>query len=428
MLKVIELFAGIGSQRAALDRAGIPHEVVGVSEIDKYAYAAYQAIHGETKNFGDITKIERLPYADFWTYSFPCTDISLAGKQQGLQHESKQEQGLLGMLFDEPTATHVKPTRSGLLYEVQRLLWVAKGDNTLPMYLMLENVKALVGSKFMGDFQGWLDELDMLGYNSYWKVLNGKEFGIPQNRERVFVVSIRKDADDGKFKFPQRFPLVKRLKDLLEENVDEKYYLSDKQIAQINSWNSQTNPINEARTLEDEAIQTITAKSNTSMNASMLLLKEQPKIAIPEDTKQGYALAEDGDGVYINRPHQKRGTVQKGMIQTLTTHSHIDVGVVVLGNYSPSNHEASRILDSQGIAPTIKENHGTVNAVIDSVRIRKLTPRECFRLMGFTDGQFDRAASVCSNSQLYKQAGNAIIIDVLYYIFINLFKECYNYK
>lgn len=133
-LSVIELFAGIGSQRSALDRLGIPHQVIGISEIDKYAIASYEAIHSKTHNFGDITKIERLPYADLWTYSFPCTDISLAGKQQGLQHANKQEEGLLGMLFEQSNEI-VKPTRSGLLYEVQRLLWAAKDE--LPKFLLL---------------------------------------------------------------------------------------------------------------------------------------------------------------------------------------------------------------------------------------------------------------------------------------------------
>lgn len=135
MLTVNELFSGIGAQRAALERLGVEHKVVGISEIDKYAIRSYEAIYGATRNYGDISKVEQLDYADFWTYSFPCTDISVAGLQKGIV---KGE------------------TRSGLLYEVQRLLERAKETDTLPKYLMLENVKNLVGRKFKPQFDEWL--------------------------------------------------------------------------------------------------------------------------------------------------------------------------------------------------------------------------------------------------------------------------------
>lgn len=169
MLTVNELFAGIGAFRKALIRLGIPHEVVGISEIDKYAIKSYNAIYGETRNYGDISKIERLDYADLWTYGFPCQDISLAGQLKGIV---KGE------------------TRSGLLYEVQRLLAQAQSDYTLPKYLIMENVKNLVGKKFRADFEGWLEWLDQLGYNNYWKVLNAVDYGVPQNRERESSVSV----------------------------------------------------------------------------------------------------------------------------------------------------------------------------------------------------------------------------------------------
>lgn len=195
MLKVNELFAGIGAFRKALTRTGIPHEVVGISEIDKYAIKSYEAIYGETRNYGDISKVSKLDYADLWTYGFPCQDISVAGKQAGIV---KNE------------------TRSGLLYEVQRLLVNATLEYELPKYLILENVKNLVGNKFRKDFDSWLEWLGELGYNNYWQVINAKDCGIPQNRERVFVVSIRKDIDDGTFKMPEPLPLSKTLSDYLE--------------------------------------------------------------------------------------------------------------------------------------------------------------------------------------------------------------------
>ena len=207
MLKVNELFAGIGAFRKALLRMGIPHEVVGISEIDKYAIKSYNAMYGDTRNYGDISKVDKLDYADLWTYGFPCQDISLAGKQRGIV---KGE------------------TRSGLLYEVQRLLTQAALDDELPKYLIMENVKNLVGKKFRSDFESWCDWLDGLGYNNYWQVMSAADYGIPQARERVFCISIRKDVDKG-FMFPSPVELKEFLIDKLEpvEDIDEKYYLSE---------------------------------------------------------------------------------------------------------------------------------------------------------------------------------------------------------
>lgn len=207
MLTVNELFAGIGAFRKALIRLGIPHEVVGISEIDKYAIKSYNAIYGETRNYGDISKVERLDYADLWTYGFPCQDISLAGQLKGIV---KGE------------------TRSGLLYEVERLLAQSALDDEMPKYLIMENVKNLVGKKFRADFDTWLEWLDQMGYNNYWQVLNAVDYGIPQNRERVFCVSIRKDIDTG-YTFPSPIESDEVLMDKLEprEDIDEKYFLSN---------------------------------------------------------------------------------------------------------------------------------------------------------------------------------------------------------
>lgn len=263
MLKVNELFSGIGAQAKALERLGIEHEIVATADIDHYAIISYAAIHCGldkdmfkhfhypsedimkqylndrhigydyvnkhfidwfkirtkkqlknlkmsyiatvlSKQVGDISKVKGLPKADLWTYSFPCTDISVAGQQKGLSKDSG--------------------TRSGLLWEVERLLNVAKANDELPNYLLMENVKNLVGKKFKADFDKWLKFLDRLGYKTYWKVLNAKNYGVPQNRERVFAVSF---LDKREFEFPKAIPLELRLKDILESDVDEKYYLSD---------------------------------------------------------------------------------------------------------------------------------------------------------------------------------------------------------
>lgn len=204
-LTVNELFAGIGAFRKALINLNIPHEIVGISEIDKFAIKSYNAIYGDTRNYGDISKASKLDYADLWTYGFPCQDLSNAGNRQGM---------IKGK------------TRSGLLYEVQRLLGVSALYDELPKYLILENVKPLVGKKFSPKFEEWLAWLSGCGYNTYWQIMNAADYGIPQKRERVIAVSIRKDIDKG-FSFPHPIPLKVQFKDLLEDEVDEKYYLTN---------------------------------------------------------------------------------------------------------------------------------------------------------------------------------------------------------
>ncbi len=207
-MRVIELFAGIGSQTEALKLANVEHDVVAISEIDTYAYKVYEALHGKTNNLGDIKQIKYLPEADLWTYSFPCTDISLAGKMRGFEKNSK--------------------TRSSLLWEVERLLRISELNSELPKYLLMENVKNLVSKKFMPLFQTWVEFLSSLGYKNFWKVMNAKDYGIPQNRERVFMVSIL--DSNAVYEFPKPMELTIRLSELLEKVVDEKYYLSTKMI------------------------------------------------------------------------------------------------------------------------------------------------------------------------------------------------------
>ncbi len=209
-IRVFEAFAGYGSQAMALKRLQhdfpdkVAFDFVGISEIDTYATAAYKSVHGDTPNFGDISKIDwaRVPDFDCFTYSFPCQDISTAGKQKGFVEGSG--------------------SRSSLLWECKRAIEAKR-----PKYLLMENVKALVQKKFMPEFQRWIDTLADLGYSNFWQVLNAKDFGVPQNRERVFMVSVLGDAA---FEFPKPFPLEKRLRDVLEENVEESYYLKDEQV------------------------------------------------------------------------------------------------------------------------------------------------------------------------------------------------------
>ena len=208
-MKVLSLFSGIGAFEKALDNLQIPYELAGFSEIDKYAVKSYCAIHGvdESMNLGDITEVDdnSLPKdIDLITYGFPCQDISLAGKQKGLFNDDGTQ------------------TRSGLFFEALRVI-----ETTQPRVAIAENVKNLTGKKFKEQFALVLESLDEAGYNNYWKVLNAKDYGIPQNRERVFIISIRKDIDKG-YEFPEPFPLELRLRDMLDDEVDEKFYLSTK--------------------------------------------------------------------------------------------------------------------------------------------------------------------------------------------------------
>jgi DNA (cytosine-5)-methyltransferase 1 len=426
---LFEAFSGIGTQAMAFDQLkeliGIDFEVVGFSEIDKYAIKSYHAIHGDhLKNYGDIAKIEQLPKCDVCTWSFPCQDISLAGHQKGM----------------------VEGTKSNYGYE---FLETVRRSEHKPKILVMENVKALVSERFQDDFKEIQERLKSMGYENHWKVLNAKHYGVAQNRERVFMISI---LGGGYFQFPPKIKLTKRLKDYLEPVVDEKYYLSEKQLGQIANWKSYQNPLDNILT-DDSNSPTITTRVAETdaggISASMIVYGEplmnyaptsreysdekwsnisstllardykDPKvIAIPEATKQGYALAKDGDGVYINRPHQKRGVVQDGMIQTIKT-SGDDVGVVIGSNqknaYIGTTEEPSPALTS-----AMGMGGGHVPMIANSLRIRKLTPLECWRLMGISDDDFYKAQAVVSNSQLYKQAGNAIVVDVLVAIFKNL--------
>ena len=449
MLTVNELFSGIGAQRAALERLGIEHKVVGISEIDRYAIRSYEAIYGATRNYGDISKVEQLDYADFWTYSFPCTDISVAGLQKGIV---KGE------------------TRSGLLYEVQRLLERAKETDTLPKYLMLENVKNLVGRKFKPQFDEWLKWLDGIGYNTYWQVLNAKNYGVPQNRERVFAISIRKDIDAGNFQFPAPFDSGKRLKDVLEADVDEKYYLSEKMVQGFVKNNERheskgTGFIWKPRDIEGNA-SCIRANNSLAPTDNTIIAgnlnhcgnDQMNRVYSPEGNSPTITTVTGGGreqkiiepmayGALVqpaDRDYKKNGGKREEHIEVfdepvsyaLRANNH---GALVATNEpiicASRGRNPENPSDRTAGIPTEQRlevnTSGTSNALTTvqkdnyvcepQFRIRKLTPKECWRLMGFTDESFEKAEKVCSNSQLYKQAGNSIVVDVLYHIFKNLF-------
>lgn len=308
MLKVIELFAGVGSQTQALKNIGVEHEVIGISEIDKYAISSYTQLHGETHNFGDISKIDKLPQADLWTYSFPCQDLSIAGKGLGIK------QG----------------TRSGLLLEVERLLEVSDK----PKYLLMENVKNLIGKKNKADFDKWCSKLEDLGYTNYYQVLNAKDYGIPQNRERIFMISIL--GEHKPYEFPGKEIATSRMSCFLDEVVEDNFY-------------------------------------NIKPSVDVNFKREIENIV---STDKEIYQCECKSGFQDNK-----------------------IGIKV--------------------TPTIRANNSLTH-ILHNGNIRKLTPRECWRLMGWTNGQFNKIKGI-SNTQLYKQAGNGIVVTVLEKIFKNLF-------
>ena len=381
-IKVIELFAGVGSQAMALRNIGVDYEVIGISEIDKFAIKSYEAIHGEVHNFGDISKIEKLPYCDLLTYSFPCQDLSIAGHQKGIN----------------------KDTRSGLLLEVERLLLKAKENRTLPKYLLLENVKNLVGKKFIKDFEHWLSFLNSLGYYSNWEVLNAKDYGIPQNRERVFVVS---SLENMHYKFPKPVELKSKMKDLLEEKVDGKYYLSEKYLKCFSDMKNRNGFTRGER-----------------FNPRKL---EECNTAFAITTRAG---ARPTDNFIIQKGHGfNKGGIKENIVPALTKSSWHENNFVA--NINPSGKGMNGNVYRTNLSPTLTTNKGEGIKILQNndYRIRKLTPLECWRLMGFRDLDYYAAKSIgTSNAQLYKQAGNSIVVTILEAIFRNLFLKKHKKK
>ena len=409
MIRLLSLFTGIGAFEKALKNLNIPYELVAFSEIDKYAVKSYCNIHDEVenKNLGDIRNIDinDIPKEiDIMTWGFPCQDISIAGKLKGIE-EGK--------------------TRSGLYYEGYRIL-----KEVMPKVSIIENVKNLTSKRFKTEFLKILKDIEDLGYNNYWKVLNAKDYGIPQNRERVFIISIRKDFDRCSFKFPLKQDLKLKLKDVLEDSVDEKYYLTDKAIGRLIKYSNKLvregeNPNVSAcivanyfkmggrdqQYIKDSNVKRIFGifdEENRRYQAGGVYDENgiaptitkasgghvQPHILVREGTNIGYTKAVDGDSINVSYPNniQKRGRVGKQVSQTILA-SNNNIAVLEstpknnLEMFNPYNHS-----EVKSITPTQTANCGNIyssSAVLISedgkqcFRIRKLTPKECWRLMRF---------------------------------------------
>lgn len=387
MIKVVELFAGIGAPRKALTNLGIEHESI-ISEFDKHAVKAYNGIHGETVNMGDIRKIERLPECDLLCYGFPCQDISNAGHGRGLKEGSG--------------------TRSSLLWEVDRLMDVSP----LPKVLFMENVPDLTYSVHVRDFNRYIRTLADRGYTVSYALLNSCDYGIPQNRLRLFMVAC---LDGRLFEFPKAIPLAWSLGDMLEDDVvDEKYYLTPEQVAKYEAHRVRNHEANrgfgwDPTDGEDDIAKGITTKPERhcstfikvagSLNTGYDKMDRvyDPEgiapcvdtcqggnrhIKIKEATAKGYAEAEEGDGITLKYPNGNvvRGRVQKGMTSTLLSTG--GQAVVVRPTMTP------RLYDKEQNGRTVKDDgdpmyaitatnpHGVEIEDQDGLRIRVLTERE----------------------------------------------------
>lgn len=383
MLNVLSLFSGIGAFEKALERERVLFRVMNFCEIDKYASKSYCAIHGvsEQINLRDVSTVNTAELHDvnLITYGFPCQDISAAGHQKGF--------------FDE----NGNVTRSGLFFAALKII-----KDTNPEYAIAENVKALTSKKFTAEFATVLDSLEQAGYNNYYKVLNAKDFCIPQNRERVFIVSIRKDID-FKFTFPVGEPLKLRLADLLENEVDPKFYLSDEQIKHIKTSSYHQN---QRRIQSKEWCDTLCSRD-----------WKDPKCV---KVKQVFNLIDNSNG--FTNPQRGRVYDTDGLSPCLSTMQGggREPKILKVGNCHPGGTGCNGdVFSSKVLAATVTTNKGEGQKVLtDEFKIRKLTPLECWRLMGFDDDDFYKAQNVgISNSQLYKQAGNSIVVNVLQAIF-----------
>ena len=401
-IRVFESFSGYGSQSMALRNIGVDYEVVGISEIDKYAIKAYEATHGEVNNLGDISKIkvEDVPEHDLFTYSFCCQDVSVAGKQKGIKRGE---------------------TRSGLLYECERII-----EHCKPKYLLLENVKNLVGKKFKPQFDEWLKYLEDLGYTNYWQVLNAKDYGVPQNRERVFVVSIL--GEHKPYKFPSPIKLNKKIKDVLEDNVAKKYYLSE-EVPNTLTTVQKDNYVLENNRIIKVDIPQIVKKRKYEVDIEKLksTLKERKiksKLSnkeISQILNKPLTLVEHwfrSDSSF-SIPSEDIWFELKKVLSIET--NEFDESITTFEEKEGVYEKSNRCYFSEGIAPTL--TCGCNEKIIDSeLKIRKLTPRECFRLMGVSEEDIDKIqAAGISETQQYKMAGNSIVVPVLEGIFRELF-------
>ena len=351
-LKVIELFGGIGACSSALTRLGIDYKIVDYVEIDKYAVKSFNAIHGTNFEPQDICKWDKDVEVDLIMHGSPCQDFSLAGKQAGGDKDSG--------------------TRSSLMYETIRIV-----EKLKPKYVIWENVKNLLSKKHRHNFDAYLETMEQLGYTNYYQVLNAKDYGIPQNRERVFTVSI---LGNEKYEFPKG-----------EENnnkIDRLFNFSARQ---------------DCRVVYDENGLSPTLVAGMGAGGGKVpMFIEKPFEFPPKQLlklKLKDMLEDEVDDYYYNVCPSMIKALEEGKVKNVTN------------------------LDYCNTLTTKQARWNNAGMIIDKKGLRYLSGIETWRLMGFDDEDYKKASLVCPLSQLYKQAGNSIVVNVLEAIFDNLLQE-----
>ena len=358
-MKFIDFFAGVGGFHSGLENAGM--KCIGWCEFDKFAQKSYRAIYDTERLWfaDDIRKVRGwdLPKADLWTFGFPCQDVSIAGKQKGIK----------------------RGTRSGLFYEVMRLL--DEAEENRPKWLICENVKNLLSIEGGRGFLEVLSEMDKRGYDAEWKVYNSKDYGVPQNRERVYIVGRFGDSH-GRPLLPVRRESTATLGQVIGGSQGERVYDGNKISCTLSSQGGGCGAKTGLYTFID-----INKKGNV------------------QTTDTARALLARYNKGQPNRPAECSGVLIDNRVKVMPVLTPDRLEKRQNGRRIKNEGEPSFTLTSQ-------DRHGVLIAD-DHIKIRKLTPRECFRLQGFTDEQFDRAAAVNSETQLYKQAGNAVTVNVV---------------
>lgn len=389
-IRLIELFAGYGSQAMALRNIGAEFEKYKVVEFEKNVLNSYNAIHGtnfpviDIKNITgkDLEIVEKDKFTYLLTYSFPCTDLSLSGKVAGMERGSG--------------------TRSALLWEVERLL---KETEELPDVLVMENVPQVISKRNKAAFDEWCRFLETKGYKNYVDILNARDFGVPQNRRRCFMVSI---LGDYEYCFPSGIPLTVSAKEYLEENVEEKYFMGDDKVKVLIENLLQKN-------FDEETLNSLLDMSGGACVAAI----------------RGRYMS-DGSG----KTEQRLEPNTEGLCNTLTTvqkdnmilirqatqkgYIECEVGGVADLSYPTSTTRRGRVTDQGNVCPTIMTSNHELCAIYSVYRIRRLTPRECGRFMAVTDEDIEIMYRINSETQLYKQYGNSIVVKCLEAVFRNL--------
>lgn len=369
-MKILELFGGIGACTKALKKIGEKVDVVDYVEIDKYAVKSYNAINGTNFKPQDITEWNKNIDVDLIMHGSPCQDFSVAGKQRGGDGDSH--------------------TRSSLMWETVRIV-----ENLRPKYVIWENVKNVLSHKHIHNFYSYIKKMNSLGYTSYYKVLNAKDYGIPQNRSRVFVVSVLYNAGID-YSFPKKIKLNKSMKDFLDKDVDDRYFLSEKMIKTIISGGTKN----------------FYHKPEIDLNVAKPILATVYKMHRCGIDNYISEIFVNGDGKIDIESNPKTKSI-KTYIQRDS-----------YGKVYKSQNDIAYFCD--GVCQTLSSSNGNgnkSNVILEDLRIRRLTPKECWRLMGFDDGDFEDAKEVNSNTQLYKQAGNSIVVDVLACVLKELLKK-----